>query len=59
VRDPDALNRWYGEHLGVVMLESRSYEDPGWFQERGETVFAGTRRLESSERVMTDRRTLR
>ncbi|MDQ3608200.1 MAG: VOC family protein [Actinomycetota bacterium] len=39
-RDPDALNRWYGEHLGVVMLESRGYEDPGWFQERGETVFA-------------------
>ena len=39
-RDPDALNRWYGEHLGVVMLESRNYEDPGWFQERGETVFS-------------------
>ncbi len=38
--DPEALNRWYGEHLGVVMLASRSYEDPGWFQERGETVFA-------------------
>lgn len=39
-RDPDALNRWYGEHFGVVMLESRDYEDPGWFQDRGETVFA-------------------
>jgi len=39
-RDPDALNRWYGEHFGVVMVESRSYEDPGWFQDRGETVFA-------------------
>ena len=38
-RDPDALNRWYADHLGVVMLESRSYEDPGWFQDRGETVF--------------------
>ncbi len=24
----------------MVMLESRSYEDPGWFQDRGETVFA-------------------
>ena len=39
-RDPDALNRWYGEHLGVVMLESRDYEDPGWFQDRGEAVFS-------------------
>jgi len=38
--DPDALNRWYAEHLGVVMIESRTYDDPGWFQERGETVFA-------------------
>ena len=39
-RDPEALNAWYGKHLGVVMLESRSYEDPGWFQDRGETVFS-------------------
>ena len=39
-RDPDALNRWYGEHFGVFMVEARSYEDPGWFQDRGETVFA-------------------
>ncbi len=38
--DPDALNRWYGEHLGVVPLDSHRYEDPGWFQERGETVWA-------------------
>ena len=38
--DPEALNRWYGEHLGVVMLESRTYDDPGWFQDRGECVFA-------------------
>jgi len=38
--DPDALNRWYAEHLGVVMIESRSYDDPGWFQDCGETVFA-------------------
>ncbi len=38
--DPDALNRWYGEHLGVVMLESRTYADPGWFQDRGECVFS-------------------
>ena len=38
--DPEALNRWYGEHLGVVMLESRTYDDPGWFQDRGECVFS-------------------
>ena len=36
--DPDALNRWYAEHLGVVLLGSHTYEDPGWFQDRGETV---------------------
>jgi hypothetical protein len=39
-REPDALNRWYAEHFRVVMIESRGYEDPGWFQDRGETVFA-------------------
>jgi glyoxylase I family protein len=39
-RDPDALNRWYGEHFGVIMLDSVGYEDPGWFQDRGETVFS-------------------
>ena len=39
-RDPEALNRWYADHLGVIMLESREYADPGWFQDRGETVFA-------------------
>ncbi|HEU0025436.1 MAG TPA: VOC family protein [Thermoleophilaceae bacterium] len=39
-RDPDALNRWYGNHLGVVMLDSRTYDDPGWFQDRGECVFS-------------------
>jgi glyoxylase I family protein len=39
-RDPEALNRWYGEQLGVVMLDSRTYDDPGWFQDRGETVFS-------------------
>ena len=37
-RDPDALNRWYAEHFGVVMLDATSYDDPGWFQDRGETV---------------------
>ena len=39
-RDPEALNRWYGENFGVVMLDSHRYEDPGWFQDRGETVFS-------------------
>jgi glyoxylase I family protein len=38
--DPDALTRWYGETFGVVMLDSKTYEDPGWFQDRGECVFA-------------------
>jgi len=38
-RDPDALNRWYGEHFAIVMFESKTYVDPGWFQDRGETVF--------------------
>jgi glyoxylase I family protein len=37
-RDPDALNRWYAEHLGIV-LPADNYDDPGWFTERGETVF--------------------
>ncbi len=39
-RDPKAMNRWYGEHFGVVMLGSVDYDDPGWFQDRGETVLA-------------------
>ena len=39
-RDPDALNAWYARHFGVVELESRDYADPGWFQDRGETVFS-------------------
>jgi predicted enzyme related to lactoylglutathione lyase len=37
-RDPDALNSWYAAHLGVV-LPSGDYDDPGWFLDRGETVF--------------------
>ena len=39
-QDPEALERWYGTHLGVVKLDSHAYEDPGWFQDRGETVLA-------------------
>jgi hypothetical protein len=38
-RDPEALNRWYAGRFGVIELESRGYDDPGWFQDRGETVF--------------------
>ncbi len=38
-RDPDALNRWYADHLGVINPEAQGYDDPGWFQDRGETVF--------------------
>jgi glyoxylase I family protein len=37
-RDPAALNRSYAEHLGVIPPTGR-YEDPGWFTDRGETVF--------------------
>jgi glyoxylase I family protein len=40
-RDPEALNRWYAEHVGVV-LPTGSYDDPGWFPERGETVFTAS-----------------
>jgi glyoxylase I family protein len=36
-RDPEQLNRWYAEHLGVV-LPTGTYDSPGWFLERGETV---------------------
>ena len=38
--DPETLNRWYAEHLGVVMIESHRCDDPGRFQDRGETVLA-------------------
>jgi glyoxylase I family protein len=37
-RDPDALARWYAEHLGIDnQLEGG---DRLWWQERGPTVFA-------------------
>jgi glyoxylase I family protein len=39
-QDPEALDRWYAEHLGVVMIGARGYDDPGWFQDRGECVFS-------------------
>lgn len=37
-QDPAALNAWYAEHLGVIETESKSYDDAGWFQDRGEAV---------------------
>ncbi len=38
-RDPDALARWYDENLGVT-ITPKSYDEPPWMQEAGETVFA-------------------
>ena len=28
-KDPEALNRWYAEHFGVIELESQDYDDDG------------------------------
>jgi predicted enzyme related to lactoylglutathione lyase len=42
--DPDALARWYAEHLGVGLPPSSFEDDQAaefeWFQEAGPTVFA-------------------
>ena len=38
-RDPDALARWYRDHLGVSLVPS-NYDEPGWQQEAGPTGFA-------------------
>ena len=38
-RDPDALNRWYVEHLGVGPVPE-SYDVPSWWQQPGPTVLA-------------------
>ena len=37
-RDPDALKRWYEQHLGVA-LTPQSYDDEPWRQEAGPTVY--------------------
>ena len=37
--DPQALARWYQDHLGVSPVP-RSYDDVVWRQEAGATVFA-------------------
>jgi hypothetical protein len=37
--DPQALSRWYAEHLGVTPPPA-TYEGPVWEQNAGPTVFA-------------------
>lgn len=37
--DPEALQHWYQERLGVRAVPT-SYDDEPWRQEEGETVFA-------------------
>src|SRR5438128_7298153 len=37
-RDPEALARWYREHLGIAPTPS-SYEESPWWQEAGPTAF--------------------
>ena len=37
--DPEALGRWYAEHLGVDQVP-QSYEQRPWQQQAGPTVFA-------------------
>jgi glyoxylase I family protein len=38
-RDPEALGRWYRDHLGVSLMPT-SYDDAPWWQQSGPTVFA-------------------
>lgn len=38
-RDPEALTRWYTDHLGIT-VPPPTYDDPDWWQEQGPTVFA-------------------
>jgi len=38
-RDPEALSRWYQEHLGIALIPSSDEESP-WQQEAGPTAFA-------------------
>ncbi|MEM8954492.1 MAG: VOC family protein [Verrucomicrobiota bacterium] len=37
--DPEALGKWYRDHLGVDLVPT-SYEEGPWEQEAGPTVFA-------------------
>jgi glyoxylase I family protein len=38
-QDPDALARWYAEHLGIDPAPA-TYEERSWWQEQGPTVFS-------------------
>jgi glyoxylase I family protein len=38
-RDPDALARWYADHLGIDPVPA-SYQQRPWWQQQGPTVFA-------------------
>ena len=38
-RDPQALGKWYRDHLGVSLVPG-NYEDEPWQQEAGPTAFA-------------------
>jgi glyoxylase I family protein len=38
-KDPDALGRWYREHLGIDLVPA-DYNQSPWTQEGGPTVFA-------------------
>ncbi len=38
-RDPEALSRWYNEHLGVAPTPTEKGQSP-WVQEAGATAFA-------------------
>ena len=37
--DPDALGRWYLEHLGIALTPTKQ-DSPVWQQEAGQTVFS-------------------
>jgi glyoxylase I family protein len=38
-RDPDALARWYANHLGIDPAPT-TYEQPPWWQQQGPTVLS-------------------
>jgi glyoxylase I family protein len=38
-KEPNALSRWYADHLGVA-LPPESYDQRSWEQQQGATVFA-------------------
>ena len=41
-RDPEALKRWYEEHLGIKAPDP-TYDDPPWWQDAGPTVVSAFR----------------